>query len=589
MTRCSQLLVGALSFVVLSWGTKVVAGSPDQAAVERARQPALRRPLSLVWNDQEARLYVANRCGTVSVVDSTTWKVVSETAVAEELAALCRMEPNRLLAVDPARHLVLQLSVEGDRVSVTQQLDVSPYPVNVIFHQDRREAYVASLWSRRLTRVVWREGSLRSAGCLDLPFAPRCLVLSPNGQYLVVADSFAGQLGLVDLDQFAYRATRAFPAHNIRGLVSSIDGSMLIVAHQMLNDLAHTTRNDVHWGLLMSNDLRWLRWESVLTADKDIYAGAHMHPLGEAGSATADPAGLAVAATGQVVVTLGGVGEVALGRESDFSLYRLRVGRRPTAVVVNASGTRAVVANTFDDTLSVIDLEARRVVHQVELGPLAVPSPIDEGELLFYDGRLSHDGWMSCHSCHTDGHTNGGLNDNFSDQSFGAPKRVLSLLGVADTAPYAWLGHADSLEKQIDNSISNTMQGEVQLSQQQKQALIAYLRSLKVPPSVDRLRGVVDEAAIARGAQVFARRQCDQCHVPPSYTSADSYEVGLVDQRGNRKFNPPSLRGLSHRGPYFHDNAASTLDEVFRTYGHPHNSVYTEEEVRDLVAFLRSL
>jgi cytochrome c peroxidase len=257
--------------------------------------------------------------------------------------------------------------------------------------------------------------------------------------------------------------------------------------------------------------------------------------------------------------------------------------------VVNASGTRAVVANTFDDTLSVIDLEARRVVHQIELGPLAVPSPIDEGEMLFYDGRLSHDGWMSCHSCHTDGHTNGGLNDNFSDQSFGAPKRVLSLLGVADTAPYAWLGHVDSLEKQIDNSISNTMQGEVQLSQQQKQALIAYLRSLKVPPSVDRLRGAVDEAAVARGAQVFARRQCDQCHVPPSYTSADSYEVGLVDQRGNRKFNPPSLRGLSHRGPYFHDNAASTLDEVFRTYGHPHDSVYTEEEVRNLVAFLRSL
>ena len=48
---------------------------------------------------------------------------------------------------------------------------------------------------------------------------------------------------------------------------------------------------------------------------------------------------------------------------------------------------------------------------------------------------------MSCHSCHTDGHTNGQLNDNLSDfKTFGAPKRVLSLLGKRDTMPLAWNG-----------------------------------------------------------------------------------------------------------------------------------------------------
>ena len=57
------------------------------------------------------------------------------------------------------------------------------------------------------------------------------------------------------------------------------DGKMLIVAHQMLNELAHTVRNDVHWGLLMSNDLRWLKVESVLKGGEELYTGAHMHPL----------------------------------------------------------------------------------------------------------------------------------------------------------------------------------------------------------------------------------------------------------------------------------------------------------------------
>ena len=54
--------------------------------------------------------------------------------------------------------------------------------------------------------------------------------------------------------------------------------------------------------------------------------------------------------------------------------------------------------------------------------------------------KLAHDGWFSCHSCHTDGHTNSRLNDSLGDGSFGAPKRVLSLLGVNDTAPWAWNG-----------------------------------------------------------------------------------------------------------------------------------------------------
>ena len=47
---------------------------------------------------------------------------------------------------------------------------------------------------------------------------------------------------------------------------------------------------------------------------------------------------------------------------------------------------------------------------------------------------------MSCHSCHPDGHTNGLLNDNLGDGNFGAPKRVLSLLGVGQTGPWAWNG-----------------------------------------------------------------------------------------------------------------------------------------------------
>jgi cytochrome c peroxidase len=103
------------------------------------------------------------------------------------------------------------------------------------------------------------------------------------------------------------------------------------------------------------------------------------------------------------------------------------------------------------------------------------------------------------------------------------------------------------------------------------------------------LRGTVDAASVARGKDVFVRRNCAECHAGETFTTPAAYDVGLVDKVGNRAFNPPSLRGLSHRGPYFHDASAGSLSEVFTKHGHPGSAEYPAEEVSDLVAYLRSL
>jgi YVTN family beta-propeller protein len=314
-----------------------------------------------------------------------------------------------------------------------------------------------------------------------------------------------------------------------------------------------------------------------------------MHPLGHAGSATGDPSGLAVAADGTVLVSLGGVNEVALGREQDFTLLRLPVGRRPTAIVVRQDSRRAFVANTFGDSVSVIDLAAREVTQEIALGGVPPLSMAERGELLFYDAGLSHDRWMSCHSCHTDGHANGSLSDNLSDRSFGAPKRILSLLGVGQTPPFAWNAGAPTLAHQIRKSIELTMQSDVEARAEDVAALAAFLETLQPPPSLDRARGTLDPAAVARGQAVFARRACGDCHTPPTYTSDGLRDVGLQDALGNGTFNPPSLRGVSQRGPYFHDNRAPTLDDVFRRFAHPFGEAYGEQELQDLLALLRSL
>ena len=95
----------------------------------------------------------------------------------------------------------------------------------------------------------------------------------------------------------------------------------------------------------------------------------------------------------------------------------LIVGKRPTAVTLSADQRRAIVANTFDDTLSVVDIAEKRLVKTISLGSTKQRSLLQRGEELFYDARFSHEGWMSCHSCHTDGHSNFTRNDNLDDAS----------------------------------------------------------------------------------------------------------------------------------------------------------------------------
>ena len=99
----------------------------------------------------------------------------------------------------------------------------------------------------------------------------------------------------------------------------------------------------------------------------------------------------------------------------------------------------------------------------------------------------------------------------------------------------------------------------------------------------------MDQEAYKRGGKIFARHKCATCHTPPLYTSAKTYDIGLRDEAGEKNFNPPSLRGLSQAGPYFHDNRAQTLEEVFTRHRHQLSAPLSSQELSDLLHFLGSL
>ena len=538
------------------------------------------------------------RSGSISVVDTAARRVLSEHNVGRNLADLASLPDDRyLLALASAENAVVLLDRQDGSLRTITSLQVGPDPVRMLISRDGSLCFVASRWPRRLTVLELTPASssvphpsLRIARTVELPFSPRELIELPGGADLLAADAFGGKLALVDGRSGSLRSVRSLQAHNIRGMALAPDGKTLVIAHQTLNPLARSTFDDIHWGLLVNHHLCVLGLEAVQKPDADLQAACRLFDLGDVGNAAGDPSSLAIGFKDNLVVALGGVNEVAITPRPGGPVRRMAVGRHPVALASSALGKTIYVANRLDDTVSVIESNGQGRPATISLGPAGELSLADRGERLFHDARLSHDGWMSCQSCHTDGHTNGLLSDTLGDGSFGAPKKIPSLLGVGATAPWTWTGSISRLEDQVRKSIQTTMHGrETASNDDHVRALTAYLRSLQpLSPALTDAPGSADPS-VSRGRNVFLDHKCDGCHVSPAYTSPQRFDVDLTDEVGNREFNPPSLLGVSRRGPFLHDGRATTLNDLFQRHRHPRGAMMTPREIDDLTAFLKSL
>jgi cytochrome c peroxidase len=561
-----------------------------------AARPGPRQPVALILVDHGKVLLAGNRAsGTISIVDAQQRKTVGEYTVGHRLSDLAATADGKcIVALDEDEGALVLLALRPNNpppgmLHPLARIKVGTSPVSVHVNGDGTLASAACLWPRRLAVVdlaAARKNAREPVSYVDLPFAPRRQLPVPGSSKIIVADAFGGLLAVVDLHRRRVESVRNLRVHNIRGLALGRDGKTLIMTHQVLYALGHTTRGDILTGNLITNNVREFSLAAVLDPAADVLRDNRLYQLGDVERGAGDPAAVSPGPDKTLAIALAGVHELAIGRPEEGSWRRVPVGLHPVAMVCD--GARAFVANQFSDSISVVDLHAGKSLIEISLGPRADLRPEQRGELLFFDARLSFEGWFSCHSCHTDGHTNGGLNDNFTDGSFGTPKRVLSLRGVKDTGPWAWNGRMPDLESQIRLSLKSTMQGP-EPREDQVRDLAAYLRTLPPPPALARARGTDDEKVRQRGRQVFLRNKCQTCHAPPAYTTAKTYDVGLRDEAGLKYFNPPSLRGVSQGGPYFHDNRAQTLEEVFTRFHHEIPADLPARELRDLLAFLRGL
>ena len=572
---------------------------PGDTPVLHGSQPArlvttLRRPAAATLLPDGRTVCVANRrSGSVSIVDLHAGRVVAELAVGTALAGITvAPDGKHMLVVDEEKHELIVLAVDGTRLTPRCRLGVAPYPVSVVVLPGGK-ASVATLWSRTLELIdlsaLSTAGSaprLRTLHTIRLPFAPRLQCVLPEGR-LAVADSFGGGLAVIDTAAGQLTVAHELAGHNIRGLAVSADSRNLLVAHQLIDSKVPITKETIRTGELLGNVLRRLPLDHLNRADEQPEKHGSLISLGGVGAGAGDPAGVALSGDGRVAVALAGVNEVALLAPDGRLDQRVGVGRCPTAVLAIPHG-RLVVVNSLDDSLSVLN-QGGAVVQTIELGPQPKLGFRERGEQLFYDARLSYQGWMSCHSCHTDGHTSGVLADTLGDGTHGTPKRTLTLLGTRLSDPWAWDGSMKYLHDQVEKSLEQTMHAPT-LAPAELGDLVSFVASLAAPPPFEPPGDDADRTQIERGRKVFEDRGCVRCHIPPvTYSSHGTFDVGFADEAGLRKFNPPSLRGVGHGRRLLHDGRAGSLAEVFTKFKHKVGDELRDEDRADLLRFLRSL
>jgi len=428
----------------------------------------LKQPIALVWLEETQTLWTAaqNDRSVIRInVDSKAWERAFQ--VESQVSDLKQIPGTSHLAAlqsSPGRIFLFDTKRQEQSLKI-ESIEIPSYAENIVSSTDGKHLYVLHRWNHQATMLertsvdTTQEGlSYQIKQSIDLPFAPGNQALIPSPDSWVITAAFGGGMSILDPVTGRIRETVNRSIHNIRDLALSPDGGALWMAHQTLHPNATTLRGDIQWGFLMENNVNGF---SVNDLPHHYISTDPIQPKGQLerpGNAAGDPEALLWTDQNELLVALAGVGEVAVLHPDTTEVHRLGVGRRPTSMAYDRENRRAFIANTLSDSISVLRLDpSPQLVSTIRLGRLKELSELAKGERLFFDAHQSFHGWYSCHSCHTDGHANGMLNDNEADGGFGAPKKVLSLLGVADTSPWSWLGKRGDLTRQVHRSIQTTM------------------------------------------------------------------------------------------------------------------------------------
>jgi cytochrome c peroxidase len=273
---------------------------------------------------------------------------------------------------------------------------------------------------------------------------------------------------------------------------------------------------------------------------------------------------------------------------------------------------------------------------------LAIDWPKAElGSRLFRDSRLSHDGTMSCASCHAAEHDFAAGAATLEERS--TPVDIPTVRNTRFSIAQFWDGRAETLEAQIDFPLQNPDEmasswAEVIGRLRADPDYVATARAIgKEPLSPELVRSSIAEYertlvssgsrfdAFLRGKRealsadekagyaLFKQYGCSACHQGVAVggnlfqrlglfgdyfhdrggpiTRADFGRYNVTGDESDRYvFKVPSLREAARTPPYFHDGSVPTLEAAIATMArYQLGREIPAVDIRLIAAFLRSL
>jgi cytochrome c peroxidase len=584
------------------------AVSVQSSRIAAADKEAYRSPEDLALVPSRKYALTANQtAGTVSIIDLDQGRIAAELGCGERPSAVvCSCDGAKAAVSNTWSRSLSLFGMINEKLQPLGQITVGALPRGLIISADGASLFVALAGADEVVQIGWETRQILRRW--PAPREPLQLVLSSDGRYLVAASSRSGHVRCWDTQiGDLYWERRIEDGFNLRGLAFAPDGQSVVCAHSVRRSFPVSKANIEEGWVVDSRLTRFAMDPRALPATWQL-------ALDTRGKAVGDPDGIAFSDDGKWLAISGsGTHEVLLveadaipwnsGDPGDFidfrlaentgKLHRILVAGRPMAVRFLPGSNQLVVANYLLDAIQIVDVKSKSLVRTIPLGGPNHQTLARQGEALFYNARLAHHQWFSCHTCHVDGHTCGLNFDTLNDDSYGNPKLTPTLRNVAATGPWTWHGWQKDLSAGVRKSLAETMFGP-EPAAEDIGALVAYLKTLKHPPNPHVDEHGKPSAAAERGKAVFyGKARCARCHQGENYTSPHNYDVHLEpDGSPYALWNPPSLLGLWDRGPFLHDGRAKSLEELIDKYhgsekleGQP----LTPDERSDLLEFLKSL
>jgi YVTN family beta-propeller protein len=294
-----------------------------------------------------------------------------------------------------------------------------------------------------------------------------------------------------------------------------------------------------------------------------------------------------------------------LAVSSNYVIARIPVGHNPRGLALSADGSRLLVANRLDDSISVIDTRKLKVTTTISLNGNEPVNVLRRGEQTFYSARHSFQSQISCSSCHIDS-TFDGLTWDLEPDGFGidvVDNRLLE--DLRGTEPFKWNGGNPNIPTECGPRTEKYFWRSENYDDLTLSDLTVYVRTMRLRPNRWRMPGNELTAAQERGKVIFERsvdrfkklipseNQCSYCHSGPKGTSQRSFDVGtkkVSDQSG--LLDTPQLSNVAMTAPYLHDGSARTMEEIWTIYNpddkHGRTNDLTKDELNDLIEYLRT-